>query len=474
MLNNWFNYTLIYMATEGQKVATFAEGLEFQERSNVANPAELLQSSLNGLDKFGGFQLLKGLIKGVENMDPRRKAVKNVFLSDTAYEDARKRLQNELSLWVDILEAGGNDPMDIIDSCKSECEKAERNLSENLFGIHDEIRNLEVTYRSLDAFFANAGQGKVDCITLMNVNKEELGDHDSEDTLAIRDELEKYFDRLNLKNNYSMMVVPGYLGDAETVRMWAQTAYRNKVIMVTDFKDSMNFEMLKEELDDANLQGTDPYLGNIIMTANYILGRKKSELAEEDDDLYIPASGALAGRMSNTENVVIAQAAAGKRYGTLDNVKGARMDLRKSEIAALIDQGVIPMVEEDGRTMAFSNHTLYNGASKGLQEYSIVRVFDWIGKVFQNYCNDHAMEIWTPAIKSEITSDIHNFLSDYKGPGGIIEKYTNLKIDQNPKTKDITINVEITPFFAAQNFFIELTGKSTNAGVDWEQNTKQV
>ena len=461
------------MATEEQKVATSGEGLELQERAKVANPAELLQSSLSGLDKFGGFQLLKGLIKGVENMDPRRKAVKNVFLSDAAYEDARKRLQNELSLWVDILEAGGNDPMEIIDSCKSECEKAERNLSENLFCIHDEIKNLEVTYRSLDSFFANAGQGKVDCITLMNVNKEELGDHDSEDTLAIRDELEKYFDRLNLKNNYSMMVVPGYLGDAETVRMWAQTAYRNKVIMVTDFKDSMNFEMLKEELDDASLQGTDPYLGNIVMTANYILGRKKSELAGEDDDLYIPASGALAGRMSNTEDIVIAQAAAGKRYGTLDNVKGARMDLRKSEIAALIDQGVIPMVEEDGRTMAFSNHTLYNGTSKGLQEYSIVRVFDWIGKVFQNYCNDHAMEIWTPAIKSEITSDIHNFLSDYKGPGGIIEKYTNLKIDQDPKTKDITINVEITPFFAAQNFFIELTGKSTNAGVDWEQNTKQ-
>ena len=461
------------MATEEQKVATSGEGLELQERAKVANPAELLQSSLSGLDKFGGFQLLKGLIKGVENMDPRRKAVKNVFLSDAAYEDARKRLQNELSLWVDILEAGGNDPMEIIDSCKSECEKAERNLSENLFCIHDEIKNLEVTYRSLDSFFANAGQGKVDCITLMNVNKEELGDHDSEDTLAIRDELEKYFDRLNLKNNYSMMVVPGYLGDAETVRMWAQTAYRNKVIMVTDFKDSMNFEMLKEELDDASLQGTDPYLGNIVMTANYILGRKKSELAGEDDDLYIPASGALAGRMSNTEDLVIAQAAAGKRYGTLDNVKGARMDLRKSEIAALIDQGVIPMVEEDGRTMAFSNHTLYNGASKGLQEYSIVRVFDWIGKVFQNYCNDHAMEIWTPQIKSEITSDIHNFLSDYKGPGGIIEKYTNLKIDQDPRTKDITINVEITPFFAAQNFFIELTGKSTNAGVDWEQNTKQ-
>lgn len=460
------------MAVEEQNLASSSDGMELQERQTVENPVELLQKSLSGLDKFGGFQLLKGLIKGVENMDPRRKAIKNVFLNDSAYEDARNRLKNELFLWVEILESGGKDPMEIVDSCKEECQKAERNLSENLFCIHDEIRNLETTYRSLDAFFANAGQGKVDCITLMNVNKEELGDHDSEDTQAVRDELERYFDRLNLKNNYSMLVVPGYLGDAETVRMWAQTAYRNKVIMLTDFKDSMNFEMLKEELDDASLQGTDPYLGNIVMTANYILGRKKSELAGEDEDLFIPASGALAGRMSNTEETVIAQAAAGKRYGTLDNVKGARMDLRKSEIAALIDLGVIPMVEEDGRTMAFSNHTLYNGASKGLQEYSIVRVFDWIGKVFENYCNDHAMEIWTPAIKSEITQDIHSFLSDYKGPGGIIEKYTNLKVDQDPKTKDISINVEITPYFAAQNFFIELTGRNTAAGVDWEQNTK--
>lgn len=460
------------MAAEEQKLASSSEELELQEKQAAENPAELLQKSLSGLDKFGGFQLLKGFVKGVENMDPRRKAIKNVFLNDSAYEDSRNRLKHELSLWVEILEAGGKDPMEIVEACKEEYQKAERNLSENLLCIHDKIRNLETTYRSLDAFFANAGQGKVDCITLMNVNKEELGDHDSEDAQAVRDELERYFDRLNLKNNYSMLVVPGYLGDAETVRMWAQTAYRNKVIMLTDFKDSMNFEMLKEELDDASLQGTDPYLGNIVMTVNYILGRKKSELAGEDEDLYIPASGALAGRMSNTEETVIAQAAAGKRYGTLDNVKGARMDLRKSEIAALIDLGVIPMVEEDGRTMAFSNHTLYNGASKGLQEYSIVRVFDWIGKVFENYCNDHAMEIWTPAIKSEITQDIHSFLSDYKGPGGIIEKYTNLKVDQDPKTKDISINVEITPYFAAQNFFIELTGRNTAAGVDWEQNTK--
>ena len=111
------------MAVEEQNLASSSAGMELQERQTVANPAELLQKSLSGLDKFGGFQLLKGLIKGVENMDPRRKAIKNVFLNDSAYEDARNRLKNELSLWVEILESGGKDPMEIVDSCKEECQK---------------------------------------------------------------------------------------------------------------------------------------------------------------------------------------------------------------------------------------------------------------------------------------------------------------------------------------------------------------
>lgn len=459
------------MAAEEQKMVS-QESLGLKEREKIENPAELLQSSLSGLDKFGGFQLLKGLIKGVENMDPRRKAVKNIFLSDSAYADNRKKLMNELSLWVDILENGGADPMDIIDSCKEQCEKAEQNLKNNLFAVHDEIKNLEVAYRSLDSFFANAGQGKIDCITLMNVNKDELEYHDSEDTVAIREELEKFYDRLSLKNNYSLFVVPGYLGDANTIRMWAETAYRNKVLMLTDFKDSLNFEMLKEELDDANLQGQDAHLANVVMTCNYILGRKKSELADEDDDIYLPGSAALAGRMTNTDELVIAQGAAGKKYGTLSNVKGARLDLRKSEIASLIDQGVIPMVEEDGRTMAFSNRSLYNGATLGLQEYPIVRVFDWIGKVFQNFFNDEAFVNWNSQVKAELQQAIHDFLSDYKGPGKLIENYNLKGINQDPKTKDINIQVELKPFFAAKNFLIELTGHNGQAGVEWDQNVK--
>lgn len=448
------------------------EELQLHSAGAPAKPEELLQAGLKGLDKFGGFQLVKGLVKGAENMDPRRKAVKNIFLNDSTYADTRKKLRNELAMWVEILSQGGSDPMQIIDMCKERCAKAEENLRNNLFNVHEEIRTLEVAYRALDSFFANAGQSKVDCVTLMNVDKAELGSHDSEDTVAVRDELEKYYDRLSLKNNYSLLVVPGYLGDSDTVRMWASTAYRNKILLITDFKDSLNFSMLKEELDDANLQGQDVQLANVVMTCNYILGRKKSEAADEDDDVYIPASAALAGRMTNTDEVVIAQGIAGKKYGTLSNVKGARMEMRKSEIASVIDQGVVPIVEEDGRVMAFSNRSLYNGATVGLQEYPIVRVFDWMGKVFQNFFNDEAFINWNSSVKAELQQAVHDFLSDYKGPGKLIENYNLKGINQDPKTKDISVQVELKPFFAAKNFLIELTGHNGTAGVDWEQNVQ--
>ena len=116
------------------------------------------------------------------------------------------------------------------------------------------------------------------------------------------------------------------------------------------------------------------------MTANWLVGRDSEKLSEDEKEspaFYICSSGALAGKLYD-ESANMAQGAGGKKYGTLDGVKGVKLDLLKSEIAALMDNQVIPMVYSEGRVMAFNNTTLYNGDNTAMKEYPIVRVFDWV------------------------------------------------------------------------------------------------
>lgn len=437
-------------------------------------PSELLLRSINsGLAQFGGFKMIKGFVKGIDKMDPNRKAVRNIFLADETYEKDRLKLENELAVWISLLECGDVRPAVLVESCEYLQNKAEQTEADNLRKIHDESRQLEIVYRTLNAFFSNAGQSEVKCLTLMNVNKKNIGMCDSDDTLAVRKELQNYYNRLDLKNNYSLLVIPGYLGEAVTVRMWAITAYRNKVILVTDYKDCPDYESLADSLYTSNLKGQDEYLTHIIMTCNYLLGRKKSKLANEEDNLFIPASGALAGRMANTEEIVISQGAAGRKFGKLNNVKGVRINMSKTQIANLWDLSVIPMIEGEGCVFAFSNNSLYNGAHTFVQEYPVVRVLDWICKVIQHLFNARAFTLFTYTARIDLREQIMDFLDDYKGyndPRKLIGSYSIKKLDKDPTTKDICLIVELNLNCSAYPFVLELIEHDSEVGPMWEDN----
>lgn len=459
------------MSAEEIKKAELADNL--QERNNITDAKQNgidLAEGIKHLEKFGGFQLFKDIVRGMDNMDPKRKASKNIFLTEIRYKEAREKLQNELNLWLEIVKTGKGNVENMKEICEEKRNKAETKLSQNLNTVRSEIADLEVAYRSLNSFFANAGQGKVDYLTVININKEDLGDFDAAGTKTIRKEIHDNFDKISLKDHYSLLVLPGYLGDADNVRQWAKTAYENKVLLITDFDDSPlydDFDNLKDDIDNANLKGQDDFMSNVVMTCNYLLGRKKSEMANESDDLYMPGSSALAGKLSNVDSqksgTVISQGIAGEKYGTLDQIKGTRLPLLKSELITLINLGLIPMIESDGRIMAYSNKTLYCGGTKIFQEYPIVRVFDWIGKEFQHFFDKQTFRNWNGDAQRELIEAVHTFLSSQKGPDKLIENYKDVKIVQD-KNKDISIKVNIKPFYAASNYLIELTGHEDEDG----------
>lgn len=439
-----------------------------KEAGQLPEPKAVLEKSIENLDKFGGFDLLDGLIDGIENMNPNLKAAKDIFLTESDFAGQRENMKNELVTWIALL-SGGEKPSQLVEKCNEEKEKIDKLLRTNLRNALKRVGKLESSYRTVGMFFKNAGGEKINCLTILNADKNELKDSESKFFKAVSEELSKSFDRLNLKNNYSLLVIPGYLGSKQTIDMWGKVAFRNKAIFVTDYADLPNLKMLKDKLDKDSLPGADQHLANVVVTCNWIVGRKKSEYAHEEDNMFIPPSAALAGKMYDTEGIVIAQGAAGKKYGTLDEVEGARLDLLKSEIASLIDQCVVPMVFEDNRVMAFSNKTLFNGNPIGLREYPIVRVFDWIGKIFANFFNDVAFNNWNSQLKNDLKFEICGFLDDYKGAGKLIEDYNFKDIKQDPVSKDISIEIELRPFFAAKNFYIKLSGHEGAAGKEWKQ-----
>lgn len=467
------------METELQK-APQADYPQWQEKELSAKPIGL-EDSLAALEDYGGMRILKMLIRETDNFDPRKKALHDIFLNDPLYKDTRKKLAKTLDIWIDLLdndekeeEKEGNEEKKIKDHCLKECERLENNISDNLFTIREEIKELEKTYRVLHSFFANTEKEKVDFVNLINVNKKDLSDMDSRSSIMVANELNNHYNTLNLRESYSLFVLPGYLGDVQQLNAWATVAHRNKALLITDFEDSMTYEDLVLRLNKSYLQGSEVNKSNIVLTCNYILGRRRSELSMEEEDLYIPASGAIAGRMTDIENIPISQGIAGRKYGSISNAPAVRFNLLKSELTKLIDMGVVPLLEIDGQVMAFSNRTPYEGSISELQEYPIVRVFNWVSKVIQQFCNDEAFVIWNATIKSEMTDSIQNFLGKYKGAGKLYENYTIKGINQDPETKNILVQIELKPFFAAKNFLIELTGKTDKGKMTttWEDNLK--
>ena len=446
--------------TQMQKAA------EVQQNQEAAQVAK--QDAYELLSAFGGFQAVKGFIPEADNMNPAHKAAKNVFLTDKRFKDKREALADELKAWIELLDKGYTTPSEFVDACNSDAEKYSKLLAQGVSDALYETKELELAYRNLDAFFKTANAEKVKNLRVINVYKDDIADADSGFAGEVEGVLRNGFDRLSLKDSYSLLVVPGNVfQDKPTLLQWAKIAYKYKVMLITDHANEFSFDDLYANTE--SYKDSDAELMNVIMTANWLVGREAEQLSEDEKEagaFYICPSGALAGKLYD-ETANMAQGAGGKKYGTIDGVKGVKLDLLKSEIAALMDNQVVPMVYSEGRVMAFNNATLYNGDLTAMQEYPIVRVFDWVKKVLMNYVHEVALENWDPYNSpKELKAKIQDFLNDYKGYGNLFQSYEIKDPVQDPVTKRITCDISLTPFYSAKNFVIKVSANKTDKSAD--------
>ncbi len=430
-----------------------------------------VEKNLEKLVRYGGFDLLETSIEGVQNINPDRKARRKIFLTERTKQKERETLKKTLQLWAEVI-SKSNSLSEMVTDCEDQRKKAEELLTKNLSKAVEVTRDLEAKYRTVAMFYKNTEADKVKNITVVNADLEQLKDLDNTRFIdTIHAELADNYDRLDLKNNYGILVIPGYLGSNKIVEKWAKIAHENKVMLVTDFEHLDEPDDVMEMFDQAYLTGGDIYKSNVLMTCNWLVGRGRFEEIQESEDLFIPPSGALAGKIYQT---LMSQVTAGKKFGGINEIDGVKFDLKKSEIANLENLGLIPMVNEYGKVMAFSGKTLFNGDNLGLQTYSVVRVFDYVTKVLMDFLNRRAFENFTAVTRKEIMGQIVRFLDSITGPGKLIENFEVKKFEQDPVQKDrIHLDIHMKPYFPAKNFLIKMDGHKGEDGNEWDTEYEQ-
>ena len=426
------------------------------ETKEVVQKAEILEISTQKLSKYGGFAILETTIDGAQNLNPEKKARKKIFLTESGKELERKQLKKRLTLLIELISSSAS-VTDMIQTCETKVEIVQGLLKSNVKKSLDASRNLERSYRSVNLFIKNTESDKIKNLSLLNAEPDQLKDLDNTTFIdAVSAELDKNYDRLDLRDNYSLLVVPGYLGSKKVVDKWAKIANKNKVMLLTDFEHLDAPDDVMELFESANLTGGDEHLSNVIMTCNWLVGRGKASDVGEEEDLYVPPSSALAGKIYKT---LMSQVTAGKKHGGMNEVDGVRFQLKKSEIAQLEKAGLVPMVFEYGGVMAFSAKTLFNGDNLGLQTYSVVRVFDYVTKVLIDFLNRRAFENFNVNTKMDIQKQIMKFLNGITGPNNLIEKFKLIRFERDPVQKDrVYLDIHMTPYFPAKNFLIKLDG----------------
>ena len=454
------------MSNKIETANTASQGQESVKKSPIS-----LEKSLDKLVRYGGFDLLEASIENVQNVNPERNARRKIFLTESSKQKERDTLKKTLELWASVLKQSDS-LVEMVAHCEDQQKSAEELLSKNLYNAVEATRELETNYRTIALFYKNTEEDKIKNVTVMNASLEQLKDLDNTRFIdTIHAELSDNYDRLDLRNNYGLLVIPGYLGSNMVVEKWAKIAHENKVMLVTDFEHLDEPDDVMEMFEEANLTGGDVYRANVLMTCNWLVGRGRFNEIGETTDLFVPPSAALAGKIYKT---LMSQVTAGKKFGGINEVEGVRFDLKKSEIANLESLGLIPMVNEYGKVMAFSGKTLFNGDNLGLQTYSVVRVFDYVTKVLMDFLNRRAFENFTATTRKDIMNQIVQFLDSITGPKNLIENFEIRRFEQDPKQKDrIYLDIHMKPYFPAKNFLIKMDGHKGTDANEWDTEYEQ-
>jgi hypothetical protein len=454
-----------------QQEETQQSGAEAAFRDPAAQTAAQplsLNESLDLLKSLGGFKFIETTVEGVRDLNPQKAGAKANYLSDEDTEQERKDLLQRLELWAELIsESASVDEMQ--SKARAGQELNEGLLKKNQSSILEASRDLEVSYQGLATFMLNTEQRSIPKLTIVNASMDQVADiKDGEVLQTIDEELHNNYQVYDLSDNYSLMVIPGYMGKNTVIDSFARVASKHKVMMITDYEDFVDVKEAISSFEKNKLSDASIHKANLLMACNWLVGRKAHNDLGEEEALHIPPSTALAGRM---HSVLMSQPVAGATYGMLMGAEGTRFNIDRNQAGDMNRMGLIPMLSAYGKVQAFSDRTMFNGDNVGLQTYSVVRVFDWINKVLVDFLDRYAFQNWTYDTDDNLRKQISKFLNSITGSKKLIKDYTVKDIRRDPNDiKNIILDISITPHFSARSFLVSLSGM--DGGDEWNTEVK--
>lgn len=442
---------------------------EYNLRSETAS----VEDTLAKLKDYGGFNFASNLIAGgLINLDPAQPARRNIFLKDEKKKEERRKIKKQLQQLVDVLKTEG-DAAHLFSMIEEEKGTVKDIYNENMIEILKKSRNLEKSFRSIALFYKNSGEQLLKNVEFHNIQYEDIKSEDSTAREEIQQRFNDAYRSVDMKDSYSLLLIPGYMGSKTAIEGWAKVCYDNKVTLITDYTnlESWTEEDIKvEDTSNANVErdtflgstkeeenqlaGQTNHMANAIVVANEIVARDGYSEVGEKLPLYVGGAGALAGRLLSNNP---AQPVAGVKYGTLFDAKGVRFNLTRDHITELHDKCLVPLTTYEGSVIAFGDQSLNKGGDIDFNKYSVVRVYNFISKCLTHYFNSITYEKWDANKQKKVNDEIVKFLDNLKFEAQMIKDFRVDKIQQSKANPDI-INFElsITPFYPARSFVFTL------------------
>lgn len=402
---------------------------------------------------------------------PARTALSEMFTPETAAQFLQR-----VSDFSTLLSA--RDSYDqALKKLDAQIRKLESLRDEVLAQIYERIRPIERSYRQLQLFFENnevrdSQQRPPVEFYIFNADTAAVTSDVNSSTLQALDEfVQSRNDSFNFRQFICNLVVPGYVPDMVRKRL-EDMANQWGMLLIGDLKDEKTFKQLADQFRTDGgayefLKRPEDRAAADVVIAGHVKLRDKHWFerpdANDDADLYAPASLVFAGCLARTDRTTgggIAQGPVGMIFGQIRGVEKARIEPRISQMEHLtMERQVLCMIRDDSNQLCFVGSRTQAEDPKGvLKFFTSYRVLRYLERRIAVYLRRVAEQRLTrDLVKEQVRNPIEEFLEDELKKGTIYKYSMDIDMDEDKFAQGVLdIKLEVLPVGPAETFELKI------------------